>query len=126
MEWSVYTENIYKPTRYYFKSTKVDVRKRIVYEYDHKPAASVMAAALGVKVSELPKYSDSYPLGRIIGNEMFIVANNQVVNGSGMEYHARIYNNSQMVLLSLMIIKRFFKKHLTRPGVRNAAAPVWH
>ncbi|URN82748.1 FIST signal transduction protein [Acetobacterium wieringae] len=95
----LYRENIYKPTRHYFKSTKVDVRKRIVYEYDHKPAASVMAAALGVKVSELPKYLDSYPLGRIIGNEMFIVANNQVVNGSGMEYHARIYNNSQMVLL---------------------------
>lgn len=95
----LYRENIYKPTKHYFKSTKVDVRKRIVYEYDHKPAAKVMANALGVNVSELPKYLDSYPLGRIIGNEMFIVANNQVVNGSGMEYHARIYNNSQMVLL---------------------------
>lgn len=95
----LYRENIYKPTRHYFKSTKVDVRKRIVYEYDNKPAAKVMANALGVNVSELPKYLDSYPLGRIIGNEMFIVANNQVVNGSGMEYHARIYNNAHMVLL---------------------------
>jgi len=95
----LYRENIYKPTQHFFKSTKVDVRKRIVYEYDNKPAAKVMADALGVTIRELPKYLDSYPLGRIIGNEMYIVANNQIVNGNGMEYHARIYNNSQIVLL---------------------------
>ena len=95
----LYRENIYKPTEHYFKSTKVDVRTRTVYEYNHKPAAKVMAEALGTTIAELPKYLDSYPMGRIIGNEMFIVANNCVVNGSAMQYHARIYNNSQVVLL---------------------------
>ena len=95
----VYRENIYRPTQHYFKSTKVDVRRRIVYEYDHKPAAQVMAAALGVTMQELPKYLDSYPMGRIIGNEMYIVANNSIVEQNAMEYHARIYNNSQIVLL---------------------------
>lgn len=95
----LYRENIYKPTAHYFKSTKVDVRKRIVYEYNNKPAAKVIADALGVSIAELPKYLDNYPMGRIIGNEMYIVANNAIVNGSGMEYHARIYNNSQVVLL---------------------------
>lgn len=95
----LYRENIYKPTTHYFKATKVDVRKRIVYEYDSKPAAKVMADALGVSISELPKYLDHSPMGRIIGNEMYIVANNTVVNGSAMEYHARIYKNSQVVLL---------------------------
>lgn len=94
----LYRENIYKPTKHYFKSTKVDVRKRIVYEYDHKPAAKVMADAMGVTVKELDKYLDSYPMGRIIGNEMYIIAN-KIVNGNAMEYHARIYNNSQVVLL---------------------------
>jgi hypothetical protein len=94
-----YRENVYKPTKHYFKSTKVDVRNRIVYEYDHKPAAQVMADAMGVSMKELPKYLDSYPMGRIIGNEMYIVANNAIVKDSGMAYHARIYNNSQIVLL---------------------------
>ena len=70
----LYRENIYKPTKHYFKSTKVDVRRRIVQEYDQKPAARVMADALGVNINALPKYLDSYPLGRIIGNEMYIVA----------------------------------------------------
>lgn len=95
----LYRENIYKPTKHYLKSTKVDVRKRIVYEYNNKPAAKVIADALGTTLEQLPKYLDSYPMGRIIGNEMYIVANNSVLNGSAMEYHARIYNNSQVVLL---------------------------
>lgn len=94
-----YRENIYKPTKHYFKSTKVDVRKRIVYEFDHKPAAQVMADALGVTMEALSGYLDSYPVGRIIGNEMYIVANNAIVDENAMAYHARIYNNSQIVLL---------------------------
>ncbi len=95
----LYRENIYKPTNHYLKSTKVDVRNRIVYEYNNKPAAKVIAEALGTSVDHLTQYLDSYPMGRIIGNEMYIVANNSVVNGSAMQYHARIYNNSQIVLL---------------------------
>ena len=94
-----YRENIYKPTEHYFTSTKVDVRKRIVYEYDYKPAAEVMAKALNTDVSHLDKYLDSYPLGRIIGSDMYITANQMVTNQNGMAYHARVYNNSKMVLL---------------------------
>lgn len=94
-----YRESIYKPTKHFFKSTKVDVRNRIVYEYDNKPAAQVMADAMGVSLKDLPKYLDSYPMGRIIGNEMYIVANNSITKENGMAYHARIYNNSQIVLL---------------------------
>jgi hypothetical protein len=95
----LYRENIYKPTKHQFRATKVDIRKRIVYEYDNKPAAQVMAAALGVSIKELSKYLDSYPMGRIIGNEMYIVANNSILDDNAMQYHARIYKNSQVVLL---------------------------
>jgi hypothetical protein len=94
-----FRENIYKPTKHYLKSTKVDVRKRIVYEYDYKPAAQAIADAMGVTLQELPKYLDSYPMGRIIGNDMYIAANNAIVSDRAMAYHARIYNNSQIVLL---------------------------
>lgn len=95
----LYRENIYKPTKHYFTATKVDVRNRIVYEYDYKPAAQVTASALGTTVDKLPTYLDSYPLGRIIGNDMYITANQMVTQNNGMSYHARVYNNSQMVLL---------------------------
>ena len=95
----LYRENIYKPTTHYFTATKVDVKTRVVYEYDNKPAAKVMADSLNTTVANLPKYLDSYPLGRIIGNEMYITANQAVTSNNGMAYHARVYNNSKMVLL---------------------------
>jgi hypothetical protein len=95
----LYRENIYKKTEHYFTATKVDVRNRKVYEYDNKPAAKVMAKALNTTVENLPKYLDSYPLGRIIGSDMYITANQMVTKNDGMSYHARVYNNSKMVLL---------------------------
>jgi hypothetical protein len=95
----LYRENIYKQTNHYFTATKVDVKRRIVYEYDNKPAAKIMAQALRTTVTELPKYLDSYPLGRIIGSDMYITANQSIVENEGMSYHARVYKNSQMVLL---------------------------
>lgn len=95
----LYRENIYKPTKHYFTATKVDVKNRIVHEYDNKPAAKVTAEALGTTIEELPKYLDCYPLGRIIGGDMYITANQMVTKNNGMAYHARVYNNSKMVLL---------------------------
>lgn len=95
----LYRENIYKPTTHYFTATKVDVRNRIVYEYDNRPAAEVMAEALNTTIEKLPQYLDSYPLGRIVGSDMYITANQMVTKNKGMSYHARVYNNSKMVLL---------------------------
>jgi len=95
----LYRENIYKPTQHYFTATKVDVKNRIVHEYDHKPAALVTAKALNTTVNELPKFLDGYPLGRIIGGDMYITANQMITKDDGMAYHARVYNNSKMVLL---------------------------
>ncbi|SEU10216.1 FIST signal transduction protein [Paenibacillus sp. NFR01] len=95
----MYRENIYKPTQHHFTATKVDERNRIVHEYDNRPAAVVVAEALNTTIDGLPKYLDGYPMGRIIGNEMYITANQAVTGGQGMSYHAKVYNNSQMVLL---------------------------
>lgn len=95
----LYRENIYKKTIHNFTATKVDVRNRIVYEYDNKSAAKVMAQALNTTIDNLPKYLDSYPLGRIIGSDMYITANQMVTKDYGMSYHAKVYNNSKMVLL---------------------------
>ncbi|MGN6715113.1 FIST signal transduction protein [Anaerocolumna jejuensis] len=95
----LYRENIYKPTKHYFTATKVDIRNRTVYEYDYEPAAQVMAKALNTDIKNLPQYLDSYPLGRLIGSDMYITANQGITDHGGMAYHARVYNNSHMVLL---------------------------
>lgn len=94
-----YRENIYKPTGKTFVATKVDNRTRTVFEYDNKPAAEVIAKALNTTVAGLTSYLDSYPMGRIIGNQMYITANCSVLDNKAIMYHARVYQNSKMALL---------------------------
>lgn len=95
----LFKENIYNKTDNYFTATKVDLRARIVYEYDNKPAAEVIAKTFNTTIENLPKYLDNYPVGRIIGNDMYITANKSIIDNTGISYHARIYKNETMVLL---------------------------
>lgn len=94
-----YRENIYKSTGKTFIATKVDNQTRTVYEYDNKPAAQVIANALNTTIEGLPKYLDSYPMGRIIGKQQYITANCNILENKGIVYHARVYNNCKMALL---------------------------
>lgn len=110
-----YRENIYQPTEHTFTATKVDVKNRVVDEYDNRPAAKVTAEALNTTVDQLPRYLDSYPLGRVIGSDMYITANQMVTKNNGMAYHAKVYNNSKMVLL---------KPDDYRSVIRNTIAQV--
>lgn len=113
----LYRENIYKPTQHVFTATKVDVRNRIVYEYDYRPAAEMIAKGLGTTIDSLPNYLDSYPMGRKIGNEMYIVANKSVEEKKAMAYHARVYKNSKMVLLEPDNYKEVIKE--TREQIKR-------
>lgn len=96
----VFRENIYKPiTGHILTATKVDYVNRTVKEYDHQPAAKVFAKELGIPESEVSKYFDTNPMGRIIGEEMYITANCAKTPDNGITYHARVYNNSRLVVL---------------------------
>ena len=95
----IYRENIYKPMKKFHVATKVDSFNRIVYEFDNRPAAQVMAEDLGISVNELPKHLDYNPLGRVMGGDIYITANKEVLKNNAMAFHARVYKNTQMVLL---------------------------
>ncbi len=111
----VYRENIYKPkTGNVLVATKVDWLNREVKEYDHQPAAKVYARELGVAESEISKYFDSYPVGRLYGKDMYITANCEETSGKGMRYHARIYNNSKVVVLEPDDYREVTKKTMER------------
>lgn len=112
-----YRENIYCPTKHQFVATKVDIEKRIVYEYNRRPAAQCVAEALNTTVDGLSKYLDSYPMGRIVGDEMYITANCAVAERQGMMYHARVYNNARMALLEPGDYKEIV--HQTRQQIKR-------
>lgn len=95
----IYRENIYKPMEKVHVATKVDTFKRIVYEFDHRPAAQVMADDLGISALELPKYLGHHPWGRVMGGDIFITANREILKNNALAFHARVYKNVQMILL---------------------------
>lgn len=96
----IFRENIYKPvTGNVLTATKADGQKRTVYEYNHQPAAKVFARELGVSESQISNYFDTNPLGRVVGNELYITANCAMAGSQGITYHARIYNNSKIMVL---------------------------
>ncbi|NLL78509.1 MAG: hypothetical protein GX234_01630 [Clostridiales bacterium] len=96
----VFRENIYKPmTGNILTVTKADGQKRTVYEYNHQPAAKMFAQELGVTESQVTGHFDTNPMGRVVGGEVYITANCSIVEKQGIMYHARVYNNSKLVVM---------------------------
>lgn len=96
----VFRENIYEPiSGNILTATGVDAQTRTVYEYNHQPALQVFARELGVTEDRVTNYFDTNPVGRIVGDEMYITANCAVADNRGITYHARIYENSKVVVL---------------------------
>lgn len=95
----IYRENIFRPmTGNVLTVTKADPSNRTVLEYNGQPAAKVYARELGVSEEQLEKYRDTNPMGRLVGNELYVTANSHK-NGSSLVYHSRIYKNSKVVVL---------------------------
>jgi hypothetical protein len=96
----IFRENIYEPlTGNVLTATKVDTATRTVYEFDHQPAATVFARELGVPENQISKYFDTSPMGRVVGDDMFITANCALADRHGITYHARLYENAKVMVL---------------------------
>lgn len=95
----IFRENLFQPTNKFFDVTDVDCEERTVYEFDGKPAANVIAKALGVTVDKLPSLLSSHPLGRMTDGEIYITEHNQVKEDGSLSYFARIYNHTKVALL---------------------------
>ncbi len=97
----LFKENLYRPTIYRFTATDVDSEERRVYELNDEPAINVMAAALKIPTEELMDKFENYPLGRILGDEIYITEPDKVFDDGSMTYLARIYNYTDLVVLEL-------------------------
>ncbi|BAL83668.1 hypothetical protein SELR_19600 [Selenomonas ruminantium subsp. lactilytica TAM6421] len=97
----LYRENIYKPICDPLTATQVDAFSRKVMGYDGSAAAEMEARMHGISVSQMNRnFLDSNPVGRIIGKDMYIIANDDIDSDHrSMKYHARIYENDQIVML---------------------------
>ena len=110
----IYQENIFKKTKHSFIATKVNARQRTVYELDGKPCAEVIAKSLDIPVSKIDKLFATHPLGRIIGDELYISANKNLIDNKAVSYYSRIYKNSKVVILEPDDYKEVFKSTISK------------
>ncbi|MDO5572824.1 MAG: FIST N-terminal domain-containing protein [bacterium] len=96
----LFSENLFRPTEQFFSVTDVNCEERTVYEFDGKPAARVIAKALGVSTKELPQLLPSHPLGRLVNGNIYVTGHNEVLPSGALTYYSRIYNHTMMVLLT--------------------------
>lgn len=96
-----YKENLYKPMGPIFSVTDIDVDSRTIYEFDDKPAADVIASALKIPLEELGENLCSHPMGRIIGNKLYITESDKIFPDGSISYFSQIYNRTKMALLEV-------------------------
>jgi len=97
--FKIYKENIFEDSKKIMQVTKANVKERIVYEFDGKPAAKRYADLLEIRESDLEEKIFLNPLGRIIGNDIFISSPKSINNDGSISFYSRIYNKVHVSIL---------------------------
>lgn len=106
----IYRENMFRPTSHKLVATYADCEERLVFEYNERPAAIVLAEALGISVKELPEVLYMHPMGRIAGDEIYITEAEKVYEDGSISYFSRIYNQTKILLLEADDVRRVWKE----------------
>lgn len=105
----LYRENIFKPIGKSLVATDVDPEERVVYGYNDRCAADVLAEKLEVPVSSLQDILMKHPVGRVIGNDIYISESGNINKDGSIKYFSRIYNLSKLELLEADDIDKVWK-----------------
>jgi hypothetical protein len=96
--------------------TKADEQKRIVYEFNGKPAAVAYAEAVGTTVDDAAKRFMHNPVGLLIEDEPYVRSPQQIKENGSMAFYCGVGEGMELSLLeSTDIIND------TRNAVRQAA-----
>lgn len=106
----IYKENIYTPLNGNILTvTKADGRNRRVMEYNKEPAAKVIARELGISENEIATHLGTNPVGRLIGDQLYVTANNRR-DGTDMLYHARMNIGTRVMVMKLDDYKKIIEE----------------
>lgn len=106
----LHKENIFKPTKMVVTATDVDCEERVVYDFDGASAAETLAYKLGVSDDKLAEILAERPLGRIVGDEIYITDIKGIRDDGGIDCFARIYNQSKLVIMEPDVLEAVWKK----------------
>lgn len=106
-----YRENIYgaHEANVRYIATKVDTEKSIIYELDNKPVREVYTKLLGVSEREIPDQTFANPLGRYIGNELYLISLKSKVDRGGIECYKKVNSLDIITVMQLLDYKQIAK-----------------
>lgn len=99
----VYKENIYQKradSEAHF-ATKVDTEKKVVLEFDGRPAAEVYSREIGISKDKIVDNVMINPMGRAVGDQVFIASMKELTPEGGLLNYKRINKNDCMYFLEL-------------------------
>lgn len=111
----IFDENLYErfdDTPHY--ATKVDIEKRALIEIDGKPAADVIADALGVEKDNLVKQAIRNPLGRYIGDKKYIVAMHDLDENGTLYNYKQVNVNDILYIMKLEDYHKLYRETLDK------------
>ncbi len=97
-----YNENAYKKTDLIFTVTEIDCDEQKVYQFDNKPASTVLSRTLNVEPEQLCDKLLSSPLGSLLNGKIYIAGIDKVFSDNSLTFFTRIYNQTKMAVLKQM------------------------
>ncbi len=99
-----YSENIYAMPEdaKTHVATKVNLVKKELCSLDNRPAADVYASELGITRSEIVDNVFKNPLGRIVGDDTYIISQYDVSTSGGLVNYKKVYENDTICILKLL------------------------
>ena len=97
----VYKENLYLPTEKRHICTKAIPSQYIVCEFDGKPAEDVYAHELNIAPSDIINQTFTNPLGRCIGDNIFITSLKERMNNKTFSCYRKINPKDSICILKL-------------------------
>lgn len=95
-----YYENIYMRTELSLHQvTKADVKNRCVVELDGRPAADVYCDVVQTSRKEIHMMGQRYPLGRVLGSQVFVTAIEKVLPDGTLKCYKRINPNDAICFM---------------------------
>lgn len=113
IKMKIYKENIFDSQGIHINITKADEKNRNILEIDNIPAKTRYAQLLNIDKIHLENYILKNPIGRKIGNSIYIssIAN---INGETLHMYAQVFENTKAEILKaknpVQVQQETFKK----------------
>ena len=83
-------------------ATKVNLAKKELISLDNRPAADVYANELGISKNQIIDNVLEAPLGRVVGDEVFISSMKEIGSNGSLINYKRLNENDTVTVLKLM------------------------